>query len=42
MMKMISNFCIALSSIVFSSHYLIIFSPQICEVVSEDIIPIII
>lgn len=39
--KMISHFCIALSSfIVFSSNYLIIFSPQFCEVVSEDIIPI--
>jgi len=42
MMKMMSHFCIALSTVEFSSHYLIIFSPQICEVVSEAIIPIII
>lgn len=40
--KTISHFCVALSSLVFSSHYLIIFLPQFCEVVSEDTIPIII
>lgn len=33
---MISRFYIALSSRAFSSHYLIIFSLQLCEVVSED------
>lgn len=39
--KTVSHFCTVLSSIVFSTHYLIIVSPQLCEVVSEDIIPII-
>lgn len=42
MIKMISHFCIVLSSTVFSSYYLIMLSLQLCEVVSEDIIPIII
>lgn len=40
--KVISRFCIVLSSVVCSSHYLSIFSPQPCEVVSGGIVPIII